>query len=201
MNLNKSYNPFVYLLMPVLAICLTLGTSFWPQNAEAHKGHAGPTVTFMKKKEALKAMLPADAKIVTRKQPLKDGAREWAEKTYGVKLDDQRYSYYLATDKKSGKVLGAAYVTQMGYRHGDLKIAVGIDAHKHLTQAVILGIKEKYVVDYDGNVGTGLIDGYAGISLEALIAKADELASSDKATREFAAAVRDAAVLLAAFTR
>ncbi len=201
MNLNKSCNPFVYLLTPVLATCLTLGISFWPQNAEAHKGHAGPTVTFMKNKVALKAMLPVGAKIVKRKQPLKDGAREWAEKTYGVKLDEQNYSYYLATDKKSGKVLGAAYITRMDYRHGDLKIAVGIDEHKHLTQAVILGIKEKYVVDYDGNVGTGLINGYAGISFEELIAKVDELASSDKATREFAAAVRDAAVLLATFIR
>ncbi|VAW89889.1 hypothetical protein MNBD_GAMMA17-825 [hydrothermal vent metagenome] len=87
------------------------------------------------------------------------------------------------------------------YRHGDLKFAVGIDADNRITQVAILGINEKYVVDFDGNVGTGLIDDYAGLTLKALLAKADELASSDKATREFSAAVRDAAVLLATFLR
>ena len=194
-------NPLSYLFAPLLAIGLVFGLSAWPQEAEAHKGHAGPMVTFMKNKAALKAMLPNGAKIVKRKQPLKEDAVEWAEKTYDVELDDQIYSYYLATDKKSGKLLGAAYVTQVHYRHGDLKIAVGIDADNHLTQTAILGINEKYVVDFDGNVGTGLIKDYAGLSVKALIAKAGELASSDKATREFAAAVRDAAVLLSAFTR
>lgn len=201
MKRYKTNNPFTHLLTPVLAICLTLAIASWPQDAEAHKGHAGPMVTFMKSKAALKTMLPTGAKIVKRKQPLNDDAIERAETTYGVELDEQIYSYYLATDKKSGKILGAAYVTETHYRHGDLKIAVGINADNHLTQAAILGINEKYVVDFEGNVGTGLIADYAGLSLQAVIAKANELASSDKATREFAAAVRDAAVLLATFTR
>ena len=185
-----------YLLAPLLVIGLTFGIN---QAAQAHKGHAGPQVTFMKTKAALKEMLPSGAKIVKRKQPLKGDAVEWAEKTWGVELDDEIYSYYLATDKQSGATLGAAYITQAHYRHGDLKLAVGIDAENNITQAAILGINEKYVVDFDGNVGTGLIGDYAGLSLEELIAKADELASSDKATREFAAALRDAVVLLAAF--
>ncbi|MCF6237136.1 MAG: hypothetical protein L3J70_12320 [Gammaproteobacteria bacterium] len=195
MNINTR-NPLPYFFASVLAICLTFGIS---QSVHAHKGHAGPMINFMKSKAVLKEMLPNDAKIVKRKQPLKGEMVEWAEKTYGVELDDKVYSYYLATDKKSGKTLGAAYVTKMHYRHGDLKFAVGINANHQTTQAAILGINEKYVVDFDGNVGTGLIADYAELSLKELIAKADELASSDKATREFATAVRDAAVLLAAF--
>lgn len=189
-------NPLSYLLTPVLTICLTLGIT---QNAQAHKGHAGPMIDFMKSKAALKEMLPSGAKIVKRKQPLEESAIEWAEKTYGVELDEKVYSYYLATHKTDKTVMGAAYVSKTHYRHGDLKFAVGMDADHRITQAAILGVNEKYVVDFEGNVGTGLIADYAGLSLKELIAKADELASSDKATREFAVAVRDAAVLLAAF--
>ncbi len=201
MNFHKVRNPLTYLLSPLFALCLTLGISSWSQEAEAHKGHAGPAITFMKTKTALKEMLPSGAKIVKRKQPLQEDAIEWAEKTYEIELDDGIYSYYLASDKKDDTVLGAAYVTQVHYRHGDLKLAVGIDANKRLTQVAILGINEKYVVDFDGSVGKGLIESYAGLSLDELIAKTNELASSSKAAREFSAAVRDAAVLLAAFTR
>ncbi|VAW84905.1 hypothetical protein MNBD_GAMMA16-1569 [hydrothermal vent metagenome] len=190
-----------YLLTPALTLFFTIGFTSWSPDVQAHKGHAGPMITFIKTKTALKEMLPSEAKIVKRKQPLKDDAIEWAKKNYGIELDDKKYSYYLATDKKSGAVLGAAYVTKINYRHGSLKLAVGINSDKQLTQAAILGISEKYVVDFDGNVGKGLIKSYAGLSLQALLAKVEELTSSDKATREFAAAVRDAVVLLAAFTR
>ncbi len=191
-------NPLSYLFTPMLAVCLTLGIT---QNVQAHKGHAGPMITFTKNKAALKEMLPGDAKIVKRKQPLKEAAIEWAKKNYGVELDDGIYSYYLATDKASKATAGVAYVGKTNYRHGDFKFAVGIDADNRITQTAILGINEKYVVDFDGNVGTGLIADYAGLSLKELIAKTDELASSDKATREFAATIRDAVVLLAAFIR
>ncbi len=199
MNLNQIRNPLSYLFTPLLAICLTLGMSVWSQETLAHKGHAGPMVDFMKSKAALKEMLPSAAKIVKRKQPLKKEAAEWAEKRYGVELDEQIYSYYLASDKTSKVIMGAAYVSKIHYRHGDLKFAVGIDANSRITQAAILGINEKYVVDFDSNVGTGLIVDYAGLSLKELIAKSEKLASADKATREFAMAVRDAAALLAAF--
>lgn len=197
MNLSRN-RALSYLFAPLLALSLGLGVS---PSAEAHKGHAGPMVHFMKSKAALKQMLPAGVRITKRKQPLSDDAVEWAETKYGVDLDSKIYSYYLATDKGDKSFKGAAYVNQMHYRHGDLKFAVGIDANQRVTQVAILGINEKYVVDFEGNVGTGLIADYAGLSLDELVAKAKALASSDKATREFAAAVRDAAVLLAAFTR
>ncbi len=189
-------NPLTSFFTPMLAICLAIGMT---HNVYAHKGHAGPMITFIKNKAALKEMLPSDAKIVKRKQPLKDEAVAWAKTTYSVELDSSIYSYYLASDKQSKAILGAAYVSKTSYRHGDLKFAVGIDANKRITQVAILGINEKYVVDFDGNVGTGLIADYAGLTAKELVAKADELASSDKATREFAAAVRDAAVLLETF--
>ncbi len=193
MNLNI-HKRLPYLLIVSLAFTF----SILSQNALAHKGHAGSMINFTKNKVALKEMLPSGAKIVKRKQPLKKDAAQWAKKTYDVELDEQVYSYYLATDKASGSILGAAYVAKGNYRHGDLKYAVGIDANGRITQAAILGVNEKYVVDFEGNVGTGLIADYAGLSLTELI---DELASSDKATREFASAIRDAAVLLMAFTR
>ncbi len=197
--MNQAYrHPLAYIFTLLLAICLTLGFS---QSAYAHKGHAGSMITFMKSEAALKEMLPSGAKIVKRKQPLTKDALEWAGKTYGVELDDKTYSYYLATDKQSKAVVGAAYVGKISYRHGDFKFAIGIDAKQRVTQAAILGINEKYVVDFDGNVGTGLIADYAGLTLDALIAKAEELASSDKATREFAAAIRDGGILLAAFLK
>lgn len=189
-------NPQSCVFTLMLVICLTIGMT---QNVHAHKGHAGPMITFIKNKAALKEMLPNDAKIVKRKQPLKDAAVAWAKKTYGVELDDSLYSYYLASDKQSKAILGAAYVSKINYRHGDLKFAVGIDANKRITQVAILGINEKYVVDFDGNVGTGLIAEYVGLTPKEAVTKAEELASSDKATREFAVAVRDAAVLLATF--
>ncbi len=185
-----------YLFAPLLV--LGLGVS---QSVEAHKGHAGPMVSFMKTKAALKQMLPADARITKRKQPLDDEAVEWAEEQFDADLDSKIYSYYLATDRGDKSFRGAAYVSQMHYRHGDLKFAVGIDADKRVTQVAILGVNEKYVVDFEGSVGTAIIADYAGLSLAELVSKAQKLASADKASREFAAAVRDAAVLLAAFSR
>ncbi len=182
-----------------LLTLLVMVVSFSPQIADAHKGHAGPMVTFMKKKAVLKAMLPAGARLVKRKQPLPGAAATWAKETFSVELETDRHSYYLASDKKSKAVMGAAYIVKVGYRHGDIKLAVGIDDHQHVTQVAIMGLNEKYVVDFDGNVGTGLIADYAGLSLKELVAKAKSLESSDKATREFALAVRDAAVLLEAF--
>ncbi len=200
MALNYTYKPFSYLLAPLLAMSFFAITA-WSSSVQAHKGHAGPMVSFIKTNTALKAMLPSGAKIVKRKQPLKDADIEWAEKMYDVELEEGIYSYYLATDKESGQVMGAAYIATVHYRHGDLKLALGMDSAKRLTQAAILAVNEKYVVDFEGSVGKGMIKGYAGLSMDELIAKADELASGDKASREFSAAIRDAAVLLAAFVR
>lgn len=197
MSTKKKSILLSYLFAPLLAVCIAFGIA---QNAQAHEGHAGPMVTFMKTKVALKTMLPAGARIVKRKQPLSENAVEWAESAYGVELDDGLFSYYLATDNTSKAATGAAYVGKASYRQGSLKFAVGIDVDNRITQAAILGVNKKYVIDFEGNVGIGLIADYAGLSIKELVAKAEQLTSSDdKATREFAALVRDAAALLAAF--
>ncbi len=198
MEINNRRNLFqtIFVLFLILSIAFS---SLWSQRVFSHEGHAGVPVVFIKDKAALKKMLPAGAKIVRRKQPLTDSDIEKAEKSYGVDLDSDIYTYYLATDKNSKMIVGAAYVGEIPFRHGKLKYAVGIDGENRITQAAILGINEKYVVDFEGNVGKGLIADYAGLTLKELIAKADELASSDKATREFASAIRDAAVLLSSF--
>jgi len=197
-NVNASKKTHRFGVIVLLAVLVTV-FALSLQIADAHKGHAGPMVTFMKKKTALKAMLPAGARLVKRKQPLPDAAATWAKETFAVELETDRHSYYLASDKKSKDVMGASYIVKVGYRHGDIKLAVGIDDKQHITQVAIMGLNEKYVVDFDGNVGTGLIADYAGLSLQELVGKAKSLESSDKATREFAKAVRDAAVLLEAF--
>jgi len=197
-NFRKSKALLGLSVVSLLTLFVTVFT-FPPQVAEAHKGHAGPMVTFMKKKAALKAMLPSDARLVKRKQPLPDAAATWAKEQFAVELETDRHSYYLASNKKSKQVVGAAYIVKVSYRQGDIKLAVGIDDKQHVTQVAIMGVSEKYIVDFDGNVGTGLIADYAGLSLQALVAKAKSLESSDKATREFAEAVRDAAILLEAF--
>lgn len=195
----KIYMSFFTLLPGMLMLVLVFSVGIWPQNAEAHKGHAGPMVVFITKRDALKKMLPSGARIVKRKQPLSDKAIGWAKKKYSVDLDEDFYSYYLASNKETKVVVGAAYVGKMAYRHGDLHYAVGIDATGRIVQAAILGVNEKYVVDFDGNVGTGIIADYASLNTDEAISKAKDLSSSDKPTRDFAAAIRNAVVLLQAF--
>ncbi len=124
-NTRKSQKILRLRVISLLALLVTVFI-FLPQTADAHKGHAGPMVTFMKKKAALKAMLPADARLVKRKQPLPGAAASWAKETFAVELETDRHSYYLASDKKSKKVMGAAYLVKVGYRHGDIKLAVGM---------------------------------------------------------------------------
>ncbi len=187
---------FSHLLAPLLALGLLLGLA---TPAQAHKGHAGPMITFTKTKAALKVMLPAGAKITKRKQPLDEEAIEWAENKFGVELDDDLYTYFLAVDRDTKKPLAAAYVGQAHYRHGDLKFAVGLSAEGRITQVAVLGVNEKYVVDFENGPGTGMIHTFAGLTVEEVVARAKELASADKASRELGSAVRDAAVLLAAF--
>jgi len=184
------------LLLMVFAL-----TAGWQPAAQAHKGHGGPMVTFLKKKATLRAMLPAGAKIVKRKQRLSEEADDWAAKTYGVDLDESLYTYYLAKDRSSGKIIGGAIITKATYRHGDIMIAVGLDAAGKVTKVALTAISEKYIPDFEGTVGTGFLDRYTGMTLADLIQNAKEQADAGKPERLFASKLRDAAVLLAAFMR
>ncbi len=180
----------------LLVFALAVG---WQPVAEAHKGHGGPMVTFLKKKATLRGLLPADAKIVKRKQRLSDEAAEWAEKNYGVDVEDSLYVYYLAKDRNSGRIVAGAIISKVTYRHGDIMIAVGLDDAGRVTGAALTAISEKYIPDFEGTVGTGFLDGYKGMSLDDLVKNARAKEDAGKPERLFAAKLRDAAVLLAAF--
>ncbi len=190
-------------LASFLAAALIISPAFlmsvWSGEAQAHKGHGGPMVSLMKKKEALKAMLPGGAKIVKRKQKVSGEAADRVEEQYGVDLANSVYTYYLAKDRESGEFIGAAIIQKFGYRHGDVSIAVGIDAGQRITKAAITGLSEKYIPEFDGTVGTGFIDKYEGMTLKQLAGEVAGLESADKPTRLFASRLLEAAALLDAF--
>src|SRR3990172_1138781 len=125
--------------------------------ALAHEGHAGKQVVFLKKEEALKQMLPAGAKVVQRKEKLDLDKAVKAKKELGINLDDGVYTYYVARDSKSGATIGAAIVAEVEYMHGDVNLAIGIDAKGNVTKAAILSVNEKYVPDMKASVGTGYL--------------------------------------------
>ncbi len=194
-TMKRQSLPGAFLLM---ALVLLVG---WQPAAQAHKGHGGPMVTFLKKKATLRALLPQGAKIVKRKQRLADEGEEWASSTYGVDLDESLYTYYLAKDRSSGRVIGGALITKATYRHGDIMIAVGLDADGKVTKVALTAVSEKYIPDFEGTVGTGFLDRYSGMTLADLVQNAKAQEGAGKPERLFASKLRDAAVLLAAFMR
>jgi len=200
-QIDKSRSYATSLFAAIMMVTLPSMLSFWSQDAQAHKGHGGSLVKIIKKKAALKEMLPAGAKVSKRKQKLTEDAAEWAEKTYSVSLDRTIYSFYVARDRKSGKTLGAAIISKSSYRHGDVMIAVGVDADGRVTKTAITGVSEKYMPDFEGTTGTGFITTYDGKSLSELVDMTKELESADKPSRQYSSRVRDAAVLLSAFIR
>ena len=188
-------------LILALLIALPSTAALWPQEAQAHKGHGGSMVTLMKKKKALKAMLPLDAKLTKRKERLSEDAAKWADDAYKTSYGTSLYTYYLARDRNSGNTVGAAIIDRFSYRHGDVLLAVGIDSEGRTTKVAITAISEKYIPDFEGSVGTGFITQYEGKSLEELLVMSDEMASADKPNRDVATKVREAAVLLNAFMK
>ncbi|MFQ5487135.1 MAG: hypothetical protein ACE5ET_01660 [Gammaproteobacteria bacterium] len=188
--------PLLGALLLMMVFMLSAG---WLPLAQAHKGHGGAMVTFLKKKATLRAMLPEGAKVVKRKQRLSEEADEWAAKTYDVDLDESLYTYYLAKDRSSGKIIGGAIITKATYRHGDIMIAVGLDAAGKVTRVALTAISEKYIPDFEGTVGKGFLDRYTGMTLADLVQNAKEQENAGKPERLFASKLRDAAVLLVAF--
>ncbi len=199
-SIGNSSSLLASLIAAVLVFSPVFLMSLWSGEAQAHKGHGGPMVTLMKKKEALKAMLPGGAKIVKRKQKVDSEAAERVEDAYGVDLANSIYTYYLAKDRENGKFIGAAIVQKFSYRHGDVSIAVGIDADQRITKAAITGVSEKYIPEFEGTVGTGFIDKYEGMTLKELAEEVAALGeSADKPTRLFMSRLLEAAALLDAF--
>ncbi len=186
-------------LVFLFSLSLFAGGIFWTDNAEAHKGHAGKVVTFVKKKVALKAMLPAGGKVYRRKQKLDSDQTAWANETFGVALSSKVMPFYVSKDRNTKKQIGSAIVYKFSYRHGNCEIAVGLDENNKVTTTAFVSANEKYLVDFEDTVGTGFLKSFDGMSVEDLVENAKKRSSADKATREFANALRDAAVTLVAF--
>lgn len=200
-NNRLTEKPLITPLILALLIALPSTAVLFPQEAQAHKGHGGSMVTLMKKKKALKAMLPLDAKLTKRKERLSEDAAKWAGDAYKISYGTSLFTYYLARDRSSGDTVGAAIIDKFSYRHGDVLLAVGIDSEGRTTKVAITAISEKYIPDFEGSVGTGFITQYEAKSLEELLVMSDEMASADKPSRDVATKVREAAVLLNAFMK
>jgi hypothetical protein len=169
-----------------------------PAAALAHKGHAGPMVTFVETQAALKAMLPEGAKIFQRKERLAAEGAGWAKDTLGVSVEAGVYAYYLARDRDSGKVLGAAMVREADYEHAEVMLAVGVDADGRVTRAALLGTNEQFVPEFQDGVGTGFLKDLAGATAADLKAGADEAPKDNEARRFVLGQLKDMAALLAA---
>lgn len=167
----------------------------------AHEGHAGPMKPVVDDKEALKAMLPDGAKVAKRKQELDKESVQWAAEFYGVDLVAGVQTYYLARDQESGKVLGAAIISEADYRHGKVRVAIGIDDGQRVTRAAVLGVNEKYIKDLESTSGIGYIDRYTGISLAEFTDATNQQVSKHDAGQIVAQLLRDNAVLLVTLLR
>jgi hypothetical protein len=170
-----------------------------PHPGLAHKGHAGPMITFLKEKEALKAMLPEGAKISRRKEALKADGVAWAKDALGVGLEAGVYPYFLARDRESGKPLAAAVVWEVDYEHADVQLALGLDASGHVTGAAVLGTNEMYVPEFKDGPGAGMLADLKGATVKDLAARAASVPESDEAGQFTLARLRDMGALMAAF--
>ena len=180
---------------------LLLAGGFLLPSAQAQEGHAGEMKEFISDKEALKTMLPDGARISKRKQQLDAAGIQWAGEIYSVDLDNEVHTYFLARDRDTNAVIGAAIITEAGYRHGEVRLAVGIDNAQDVTQAAVLGVNEKYTADFASTIGTGLIAQFRGMSMVEFTDRTNELASKNNAAGIAARGLRDAAVLLVTLLR
>lgn len=186
-------------LLFLFSLSLFSAGALWTENAEAHKGHAGKKITFIKKKAVLKAMLPAGGKVYRRKQSLNSNQIDWASKTYGTDLSSKVIPFYVSKNRDTKQQIGSAIIYKFTYRHGSCELAVGLDSNNKVTTSAFVSINEKYFVDFEETVGTGLLKSFDGMSVADLVDNAKKQSKEDKATREFANAMKEAAVILAAF--
>ncbi len=189
-----------WIFLAALVGVLAAGTS-WAPPVSAHAGHAGATVEFIKKRQALKALLPAGARISKRKQRLDEEVRAWAERTYGVELPKGVHTFYLARDRSSGAILGGALVQDESYRHGKARVAIGLDSEGRLTGFGVIAASKKYTVDF-ADIGHGMLDGFTGLSLEEAERLAQERWGAETLTaRKVAEWLRRDGALLTALLR
>ena len=145
-----------------------LGLTLLAAPAFAHEGHAGKPRVLLDTKLALKQMLPGDAKIVRRREIPSQAVNDWARQNHGVRLEwEGVVNYFVAKDRATGEVLGTAMVHEFDYRHGQVKLAIGVDTKGHVTRAAILRAHDKYLPELVG-VGKGFIPALDGVSIAGL---------------------------------
>jgi len=173
-----------------------------PRQAPAHEGHAGPMVDFIAANDALKAMLPDGAKLTRRKEAVKAAGAAWAQSTLGVDLDgDAIQTYLLARDPSTSRVLGAAMDAEFEYQHGDVKLAVGVDAAGKVTKAAVLGVNEKYADEVRTGIGSGFLEDLEGRTVPELGLRAKAAYEAhENAAGDILGHLRDMAAALAALT-
>lgn len=188
----------------------TVSIGFWMLAAawlpgaslHAHEGHAGDMMTFVETRDALRAMLPDGAKLTRRKESLDGEAAARTEQTYGVDLDTNIHTYYLARDRASQDVIAGAIMRKVPYRHGEVEVGIGLDAGGRITKAAVMGGHEKYQIDFEGTTGIGFLPRFEGMTLDELVAEARALDdTTGRPVRTVTEALRDAAVLLGAFMK
>lgn len=167
-----------------------------PVSVFAHGGsHAGPVVTQMNKEAALEAAIPESAKAIKKIAVVDQEMAVWAEETYGVRLKEGLYSYFIAKDDRSGEVVGGAIVKRAPFREGKLSITVGLDSDQQVTNVALMSINKNYLFELERDVGKGVISNYNGMTVDQ-VSHAKELSFNNKTQQQFAVALREAAVLL-----
>jgi len=184
--------------MPLLrsVFLMAIFVAFPASNALAHKGHAGPVVTIVKKSKALKNMVPEGAKVFRRKEMAGDETLDNAERQYGIELDQDLYTYYLFRQRSDGKILGGAMVHKVPYRHGDFEIVVSVDNQGVIRSAALSSINKKYVGAFERLHRHGQLEKYAGLSLSELSSQLPNEDTVPGPAGQLDAAVYESAVLL-----
>jgi len=144
-------------------------------------------------------MLPAGTKISKRKEQLTNAAADKVENKWGVALDREVYTYYLARDRESGDTVGTALVTVLHYRHGKVQLALGLDMQGHITQAAVLNVDSKYLPDLERSIGTGFLSALQGKSVDDLKEVLDGVAKDDLAAKEVLGQLRNMIAVLSVF--
>lgn len=200
-NINQNINQgkSILLLLGLLAIPLFSANGSWISDAGAHKSHAGKKIVFLKKKETLNALLPSKNKVYRRKQRLGSSQTDWASHLYGVHLKPKTLAFYVRKNPISKEQNGSAIIYKFPYREGFFELAVGLNENNRVKTAAFVSINEEYLLDFEKTVGTGFLDSYNNMSMKDLVINAKARASADEASREFANAIRDAAITLLAF--
>jgi len=188
-------------LLLALGVVMGLLMSSAPAPALAHEGHAGKKRLLLDTKLALKQMLPSGAKIVRRKEEVSPAANSWARDTHKVRLEwEGPVTYFVAKDKTSGQVLGTAMVYEFDYRHGKVKLAIGVDPAGKVTRAAILAAHDKVLADLVA-VGRGFIPSLDGVSIATLNDRKVAAKDKDRGGHFVYWRLRDMAVTLASLQR